>query len=123
MHILMAVLVFAGATSDALASLVCPPPSCPMAAAAEVQPKSCCPEQAEPANACCCEIAPAPDAVVEEPAVAAMAIQLPVLARSEQAISLPQISTDTRQAITSFNDLSPPGASFAPDRGRAPPLI
>lgn len=139
----MALLVFAGASSQSLASLLCSIPVCAKSAPAKpvaqasVEPAethSCCASQARPASrslrslenptSCCCEFAPA-----DQPAITEVKASLPVEPTLHLALPdapvLPEFEGVRELAvrITSASDLSPPDPPAAPDRGRAPPRV
>lgn len=127
--LLMAMLMFVGTSSQALASLLCQTESCPKKAAQarELEQKSCCPKTAdksseEEKDGCCCKIQSAPD--LADSTVKVMVPQAPLvlalLGTESVLIELPR--NQIRGEIPSYADLSPPNAPIARDRGRAPPV-
>ena len=126
-YLLMAMLVFLGTSSQALASLFCQSSSCAKKAVAVAPPKSCCAEKhqkraPEPSKkSCCCKIQEAPVANVEPtklvgPALIVLDLPFSLIANVEQILSA------RAEDIPFSGDLPPPDPSPNTHHGRAPPL-
>lgn len=130
-NMLLALVVFAGVSQQAIAALFCATDNCPKMAMQAKTPKSCCPEskpdhsdsQKEKNDSCCCKIQPTPDAV---PDVAKVAVTAPVLVFLDLPVTTQIVVTvvaPTTDVILFEADSSPPDRVALPDRGRAPPVL
>jgi hypothetical protein len=120
--LLMAVLIFVGTSSQALASLVCQDRTCPKKAAQAK--RTCCPKTEAPSKkenrGCCCDIKSAPDLSDATPKITIAAVEFALL--EKPATPLKTCAFSYYREIPPDSDRSPPNAPVAPDRGRAPPV-
>lgn len=126
----LAVLLLAGASAQALSALLCETgfcgQGCGMAAAEAPKESGCCPEskpKPEPKQeeGCCCRVESAPDATTPSPlAVAIPVFEIPFELAPTATLPLMEFRL-VNGPIFGFTDPSPPPEPADIDRGRAPP--
>lgn len=120
-------LLLLSASGQALAFLLCRDANCPMFSTAQQAPKSCCDSEKEPSkDSCdCCELSALPQ-MSKGPAKFSLetnSFVLPMV-QARDAIQTPQgVLVDRARPAFYHRDHSPPEPGFAPDLGRAPPVV
>ena len=120
----LSLVFFLSANGQALAFLVCRDANCPMFAALESAPKSCCEgeEESSEKSCDCCELSALPQ-MDKGPVVAALQVAELELAVLSEPVRRPAKSGETQSVEQSLfrSDHSPPAPTHSPDLGRAPP--
>lgn len=129
--LVLAVLLMAGASAQALSALLCDAGLCGQGCAMAAEPpekSGCCPEsqtapETEKKPGCCCKIESAKDATIPQTAdVLIPHLELPAMTVPAQA-TLSVRSVRVAGPIFGFTDTSPPRLPAHVVCGRAPPSV